>query len=210
MLLAAAVRFAQTSYEEVKLRDIARDVGVDVAYVHRSFGSKENLFAEVLRATAVHPRDFTARESKDFVSALTESIFDRNSAALGVVVNSLSSPQARNMLRSFAFTTFVEPLAANLPEPALERAALIAACLTGVRVVRDVLGLEPLHSGSRKITQPLIEAIFRACLAEIPPIPRETAGSTPARPDAPRAAAKSRDARRAGGGRRGPGSADPN
>jgi len=41
-ILAAAVkRFATNSYEATGLRDIASDAGVDVAYVHRRFGSKE-------------------------------------------------------------------------------------------------------------------------------------------------------------------------
>ncbi|MFD2029187.1 TetR/AcrR family transcriptional regulator [Ancylobacter dichloromethanicus] len=44
ILTAAAKRFASASYDEVSLRDISADVDVDVAYVHRSFGSKENLF----------------------------------------------------------------------------------------------------------------------------------------------------------------------
>jgi len=50
-ILEAAIRqFSRRSYEQTGLRDIATDVGVDVAYVHRCFGSKENLFAEALRA----------------------------------------------------------------------------------------------------------------------------------------------------------------
>lgn len=54
ILSAAIVQFSRRSYEEVGLRDIAAVAGVDVAYVHRSFGSKEQLFAEaVRRATAV-------------------------------------------------------------------------------------------------------------------------------------------------------------
>src|SRR3546814_4650837 len=49
ILLAATGRFLQDSYECVGLRDIARDAGIDVALVSRYFGSKEELFAQVLR-----------------------------------------------------------------------------------------------------------------------------------------------------------------
>jgi AcrR family transcriptional regulator len=42
----APVRFTRTSYEQTGLRDIAADVGIDVAYVHRCFGSKKRLFAK--------------------------------------------------------------------------------------------------------------------------------------------------------------------
>lgn len=51
MLAAARRRFLMESYENVGLRDIARDVGVDVALVSRYFGSKEELFREVLHGS---------------------------------------------------------------------------------------------------------------------------------------------------------------
>ena len=50
ILKAALLRFSTHSYEETGLRDIASDVGVDMAYVHRSFGSKEKLFREAVKA----------------------------------------------------------------------------------------------------------------------------------------------------------------
>jgi AcrR family transcriptional regulator len=194
IVLAAAVRFAQTSYEEVTLRDIARDVGVDVAHVHRSFGSKENLFAEVLRATFSFP-EVRARRNKDLVAAFTASAFDRNAAGLGVFINSLPSQQARKALRAHGLANFVEPLAANLPEPASERAILIAAVLAGVRLVRDVLGDEAGRFGSSKVSRPLIEAVFRTCLGETSPSERQAAEAHSPRPV--RSATKSGAARQA-------------
>ena len=55
ILVAATRRFLQDSYECVGLRDIAGDVGVDVALVSRYFGSKEELFREVLRGDILEP-----------------------------------------------------------------------------------------------------------------------------------------------------------
>ncbi len=52
ILEAATVRFAHYSYEDTRLRDIAADVDVDVAFVHRSFGSKAQLFSEAVNAAA--------------------------------------------------------------------------------------------------------------------------------------------------------------
>jgi AcrR family transcriptional regulator len=48
ILEAATGRFAAESYEQVGMRDIARDVGVDPALISRYFGSKEELFRAVL------------------------------------------------------------------------------------------------------------------------------------------------------------------
>ena len=49
LLASARQRFLRESYDNVGLRDIAADAGVDVALVGRYFGSKEQLFTEVLR-----------------------------------------------------------------------------------------------------------------------------------------------------------------
>lgn len=48
ILEAARRRFSRDSYDNVGLREIASDVGVDAALVSRYFGSKEDLFSEVL------------------------------------------------------------------------------------------------------------------------------------------------------------------
>ena len=43
ILEAARERFAAESYDDVGMRDIARDVGVDAALISRYFGSKDDL-----------------------------------------------------------------------------------------------------------------------------------------------------------------------
>lgn len=48
ILDAARRRFARDSYDNVGLREVAADVGVDAALISRYFGSKEELFSEVL------------------------------------------------------------------------------------------------------------------------------------------------------------------
>src|SRR6266516_1776718 len=48
LLAAARVRFARDGYEATNLRVIAADVGVNVALISRSIGSKEGLFKTVL------------------------------------------------------------------------------------------------------------------------------------------------------------------
>ena len=59
LLQAARRRFIEDSYSDVALRDVARDAGVDVAMVARYFGSKEELFREVLRGSEPHWLDPT-------------------------------------------------------------------------------------------------------------------------------------------------------
>src|SRR6516165_11042415 len=49
ILEAATGRFAAQGYERAGVREIAADAGVTAALVNRYFGSKEGLFAEVIR-----------------------------------------------------------------------------------------------------------------------------------------------------------------
>lgn len=167
ILAAAIARFAQGSYEEVKLRDIAADVGVDVALVHRSFGSKEQLFAAVLAAASPSDR-LLAADLRELSAVFANDIFaSKPDDALQIVLRSLSSPQARDVLRAHGAIDFMGPLAAKLDGPAQQqRAALFAACLTGIGILRDVLRVESLLDESREITQPLIERILSVCLGD--------------------------------------------
>ena len=71
ILQAAMIRFARHPYEDARLRDIAADAEIDVAMVHRAFGSKEQLFVEVVRAA------FQARTSIEEQTDPPEQAFAR-------------------------------------------------------------------------------------------------------------------------------------
>ncbi|WP_213773712.1 TetR/AcrR family transcriptional regulator [Bradyrhizobium sp. dw_78] len=210
ILKAALARFAEVSYEEVGLRDIARDVGVDVALVHRSFGSKEKLFAEAFKA-AVQSERLLSSKTTELGAALTRNIFERgndpasgHAVALQIFVHSLSSPQAREVLRTFVLKDFIRPLAAKLDDRAPQRAALITACLVGVSILRDVLKVRPLLDRSRAESQPLIEKILNMCLDDSGEANPSTVGSAATDRSAldPRVGAGIPARRGAGGGRR--------
>ena len=51
ILNAARERFCRDGYDNASLRDIASAAGVDAALISRYFGSKDDLFAEVLGCT---------------------------------------------------------------------------------------------------------------------------------------------------------------
>jgi AcrR family transcriptional regulator len=150
ILHAAILRFSSHSYEETGLRDIAADVGVDVAYVHRCFGSKERLFAEALAAT-LRPDRLLANATGDLAGNLAKEVFAHDGARargevvpLDIVIRSLSSPEASRVLRDFVQNDFIDVLARKLHQPATGRVALIAAFLAGVSILRNVLRIDPL------------------------------------------------------------------
>jgi AcrR family transcriptional regulator len=149
ILKAALRRFSHHSYEATGLRDIAGDVGVDVAYVHRCFGSKEKLFAEAIQV-ALQARRFAEGEASNLSTALARRLvaeFGETSEEIepmDIIIRSLSSFEATRVLRTCVQDELVDRLARHLDPPAQRRAALIAAFLMGVGILRNVLHLEPL------------------------------------------------------------------
>ncbi|HEX8667594.1 MAG TPA: TetR family transcriptional regulator [Allosphingosinicella sp.] len=151
MLASARRRFLEESYENVGLRDIARDAGVDVALVGRYFGSKEQLFHEVLRGTCPDWLDPTvgAEELPAFLAALvlrTDEAEDREDLdRLLIILRSASSPQASELVRTAFREDVIEPVARLLPGPDAElRVAVAFSILTGTTVMRTIMGIEPL------------------------------------------------------------------
>lgn len=150
ILRAAIVRFSRHSYEATGLRDIAADVGIDVAYVHRCFGSKEQLFARAIEAT-MKPDRLLRGTADNLADMLARHIFARDGTPardevgpLDIIIRSLSSPEASGVLRNLMLNDLINPLAKKLDQPASGRAALIVALLAGVGILRNVLRVAPL------------------------------------------------------------------
>jgi AcrR family transcriptional regulator len=148
ILNAAVERFTRTSYEQTGLRDIAADVGIDVAYVHRCFGSKKRLFTEAVRA-AMQPTaaDLLAGPAGDLAGKLANHLLSkrvRRRPGLDILIRSLSSPEASPVVRQFLQSDWISPLAEKLDEGPTGRIALIAAFLAGVAIFRNVLRIAPL------------------------------------------------------------------
>jgi AcrR family transcriptional regulator len=196
ILEAAILRFSQHSYEEATLRDIAADVGVDVAFVHRSFGSKEQLFAEVMKA-AVQPETLFGPENSDLSVTFTKRLLEPSLDGtlklvdpLDIFVRSVASPQALPVLRAFIVKDFIEPLAARLGTPTLHRAALIAAYLLGIDILRNVVLIDPLLEEQSASLGALIESTIRFASGNVPMVRR------PPKRKSARAGAKRRIRRR--------------
>lgn len=159
ILHVAVNRFASGTYDEVSLRDIACDVGVDVAYVHRSFGSKANLFEAALKA-ASGGKSISPLENSPPGETLAESVgrlLDKPRQEQGngigpmdILIRSLASKNATKVLRNKVQREFTRPLAERVDHEGELRAAMIMAVLMGVGMARDVLQLDPLMSPDRQ------------------------------------------------------------
>ena len=173
LLLSARRRFLEESYENVGLREIAADAGVDVALVRRYFGSKEDLFREVLRGTRrdwLDP-DVTAEALPRVLARLathTEEAEDReNVARLLIILRSSSSPDASELVRAAFREDVLEPVARLLSgADAGLRAAVAFSILIGMTVMRTIMGVQPLLQCQTASLEEKIEMLLQQALFE--------------------------------------------
>ena len=145
ILTAARKRFARYSYEDVGMRDIAGDVGVDAALVSRYYGSKEDLFVTVLdhcgdghdlmegdRATF---GDRVARE------VIFDTVDDGKLEHTLVLLRSIGSSKAIELVRRTSHECFFGPFEEWIGgEDAAVRARLAASFIMGMSVSREITG----------------------------------------------------------------------
>lgn len=173
ILIAATRRFLQDSYECVGLRDIARDAGVDVALVSRYFGSKEELFQEVLRGDREGKLPLDGN-STDLPARLADLMLDNGCATdrndverLLIILRSASSPKAAEIVRESLRHDVLEPFADLIGgRNAPVRASFAMAIFMGTTILRTVMQVGPLCEEDRGIVRRKLEQLFEAALSE--------------------------------------------
>lgn len=176
LLAAARQRFLADSYDVVGLRDVAGDAGVDVALVGRYFGSKEELFKEVLRGSDDSKLDIAVAQddlSEFLVSLLSQKDGDHereHMERLLIMLRSASSPTAAQIVREAFKGDVLEPLAAAIGGPGAGRkAALAMAVLVGTSFLKTVLALEPVGDEERALFQTELVQLLRYALSPTEP-----------------------------------------
>lgn len=155
ILEVASSLFARKSFDGVSMRSIAREAGVDPALVHHYFGSKDQLFEEVLSHGASPDsliEHVTALPREDWGAELVRS-------ALGLM-DSPAGPALRAVLRSgigshpdplrrFVGDRILGRLTQHLegsPQERSKRAVLAGSQFVGLFVARYLVAVEPLAS----------------------------------------------------------------
>jgi AcrR family transcriptional regulator len=148
ILEAAKARFATDGYEQVGVRDIAADAGIDPALVNRYFGSKEGLFTAVLASITKEPFALRPKppefgdELARIVLRLTGDRHQKQLMALDLAIRSTNSPTANAIVREDLEERFIAPLVERFgggPDAAA-RAHICTAITMGMGVMRGVLG----------------------------------------------------------------------
>lgn len=151
LLICARHRFLLESYENVSLRDVAGDAGVDVALIARYFGSKEELFRTVLGKEEGDWRELAAApDLADYLADLCATDDSKDAEhieRLLIMLRSAASPQAASIVRSAFRSDVLEPFARVLGGPQSEtRAAMALSILMGTTIVRTIMKLESAYT----------------------------------------------------------------
>ena len=170
LLAAARLRFARDGYEATNLRDIAADAGVNVALIPRYFGSKEGLFqaavafdrSRLVQAMQGPPEHLAER-------LLKQALVDPAGSDHDLFVTLLRSsdyPPAAEYMR-----TLLDLLSADLatqtaaPDADL-RADLVVALITGIVVLRRLVGKPPLSEATAEALLPSFQHVLSALLPD--------------------------------------------
>lgn len=181
LLEAARRRFAHDGYGATTSRDIAADVGVNVALINRYFSSKEGLFEACLERTVKELDDADIREisSEDLVQAMVERIAmpsgDAHPLQLLLLLRASGDERAEAIRRRRmqSFTERMATIAGWRPDdartaPILLRAQIAMAMGLGVVVMRNSSDLEPLASASVEELDAPLRAAFESLLPALP------------------------------------------
>ena len=148
-------------YDGTTLRDVAADVGVNLALIKRYFDSKEGLFKAALAATPRFPGG-TGEFPRDR-AALAEALSHQLSAGAWpeygehpvLLLLRASGDERVDALRRQALQDFSRQVLEASGTPSgqdggdrLLRAELLVALGVGVAVVRSAVGLEPLRDAT--------------------------------------------------------------
>ncbi|MGQ4273772.1 TetR/AcrR family transcriptional regulator [Terrihabitans sp. B22-R8] len=178
ILAAAAERFAGASYDDVSLRDLAADVEVDVAYVHRSFGSKENLFRAVLESRSARS-DLSNVAVDDLGKYYAQALLTRplreqddGPKPLLILIRSLASTTAGALVSERLHNDFIEPLRQKIGDPDPARASMIMSLLIGFSILRNLLQTSAAAGIEAAEGEALMAQAIQAIQAIIEPPPR--------------------------------------
>lgn len=145
ILDAALIRFAAESYDDVGMRDIARDVGVDAALVSRYFGSKEDLFVAVLDGCDNGKGLMNGDRATWGQRVARELVYERKPESklrgMLIMLRSISSAKASELVQRSADERFHAPFAEWVGEPdGAVRARLAAGMIMGIAIGRELSG----------------------------------------------------------------------
>lgn len=158
ILESARMAFTKCGYDRAGVRGIAENAGVTAMLVKHYFGSKEQLFEEVVEETlAVHglmhsKMEGPARDSEALGREIAEELVASSNSGVTpdgtvILLRSVGNDQAARILRDKA-VRYLEPVTKMLPGDSPDiQAALCIALISGYKLMRQVVALPALAEG---------------------------------------------------------------
>lgn len=156
ILAAARSRFAEVGFDTASVKSIAALAGVDSALVHHYFGTKRELFVEVVAlpidpAVALAPLADAPLESLGEVIVRTVVGIWDSPAGTGVLAafRAVIGGGDESLLRTFLLDVALTCVGTRVDEAVGDgrtRIALVAAHMVGLLVTRKILLIEPIAS----------------------------------------------------------------
>lgn len=170
ILQSAIEHFAEAGYDGAGVRRIAEDAGVTAMLVNRYFGSKEQLFAEAVE-TAFAPPVFVLEESDTVARDAAAALVSRTGPAgdppksFLIMLLSVSDPVAVRIVREAIERHVGQRLARQIDRPDRElRTELVLSVISGVLLMRSVVGTRALRAGDPEDIAGILEAVFDAII----------------------------------------------
>jgi len=170
ILTSARQAFARAGYDGAGVREIAEGAGVTAMLVNRYFGSKEQLFAEVVAEIMTRPIILTgdrlksARGGDEMAEALVNLTAAEGAPLDGfrIMCRSAGSPRAAEIAREQIDAHYHRTLTSALTgrHPA-ERAALLLAFVAGVQIMRQMIGLSALATCPPAVLAKILKPVFQ-------------------------------------------------
>jgi AcrR family transcriptional regulator len=171
ILAAATRRFATFGYERAGVREIAADAGVTAALVNRYFGSKQGLFAQVIKR-ALDMRHWLSGRRANLADHLAgvmvygqEGSGDRAHTPLLLLLHSAAEPGALGLFRRDLDRNVLPLLAEQLGgEDAAVRAVMVMAQLTGFAIMHQVLRPKAFANARGEELVTLLSGALAVCI----------------------------------------------
>jgi AcrR family transcriptional regulator len=173
ILASARKAFVRSGYEGAGVREIAAGAGVTAMLVNRYFGSKEQLFAEVVTQTMSDPVILTAEtlvspKAENIAAALVELTKKGATPLDGFLImhRSGSSARAAEIGREQIEKRYQKLLAPALGgENAEQRAAILVSIVAGFQIMRQMIGLSALSKADPKVLAKLLTPLIQSLIA---------------------------------------------
>lgn len=155
ILSAARNQFIKDGYDNVGVRAIAAEAGIDPALICRYFGSKKQLFTEVLESVGNDPMEVIRGERSSCGARLAAALLDteldpmRHMPFICLVIGAAASVEARQSAYAQIEARFIRPFSEWLGGPDAEaRAWMVCSLLMGAVILRNVQQSIPVDQNS--------------------------------------------------------------